>query len=148
MTFALPGAGDPVIVQGITGTYGRLHAELMREYGTNVAAGVTPGKGGQAVGSIPVYDTVREAGEGTGARAAVLFVPAPPLAVLLAAWAVEPAEAPVASLASLRALSAQARLQSPLCPLAGPGNPRRVTPAGRRCARTAWSTTRSTSKSA
>jgi succinyl-CoA synthetase alpha subunit len=79
VSIELPVGGAPVIVQGITGRYGRLHAELMREYGTNVAAGVTPGKGGQAVGAIPVYDTVKEAVEMTGARSSVLFVPAPAL---------------------------------------------------------------------
>ena len=64
------------MVQGMTGTYGRLHTKLMLQYGTNVAAGVTPGKGGQAVEGVPVYDTVAEAMEKTGARASVCFVPA------------------------------------------------------------------------
>lgn len=79
MSFALPGKGDPVIVQGITGRYGSLHAGLMRAYGTRVAAGVTPGKGGMVVEGVPVFDTVKEAVEMTGARASVLFVPAPAL---------------------------------------------------------------------
>ncbi len=79
MTLELPEAGDPVIVQGITGRYGSLHAGLMREYGTKVAGGVTPGKGGQAVEGVPVFDTVREAVEKTGAKASVLLVPAPAL---------------------------------------------------------------------
>ncbi|MDG6975176.1 MAG: succinate--CoA ligase subunit alpha [Nitrososphaerota archaeon] len=64
------------MVQGMTGTYGRLHTKLMLQYGTKVAAGVTPGKGGQAVEGVPVYDTVAEAMEKTGARASVCFVPA------------------------------------------------------------------------
>ncbi|HVC27836.1 MAG TPA: CoA-binding protein [Nitrososphaerales archaeon] len=77
MTFEVPEAGDPVVVQGITGRYGSLHAGLMLRYGTNVAAGVTPGKGGQSVEGIPVFDTVKAAVEETGAKASVLFVPAP-----------------------------------------------------------------------
>lgn len=79
MTFELPKAGDPVILQGITGRYGSLHAGLMLSYGTNIAAGVTPGKGGQIVEGIAVCDTVKEAVEKTGAKASVLFVPAPAL---------------------------------------------------------------------
>ena len=79
MTFELPEEGDPVIVQGITGRYGSLHAGLMLGYGTDVAAGVTPGRGGQVVGGVPVFDTVKEAVERTGARTSVLFVPAPAL---------------------------------------------------------------------
>ncbi len=51
----------------------------MKEYGSRIAAGVTPGKGGQEVGGVPVYDTVKEAAQATGARASVLFVPAPSL---------------------------------------------------------------------
>ncbi len=65
-----------LIVQGITGREGAFHTEQMLEYGANVVAGVTPGKGGQTVCGVPVYDTVREAMEETGANATVLFVPA------------------------------------------------------------------------
>jgi succinyl-CoA synthetase alpha subunit len=71
-----PQMGDPVIVQGITGTYGRLHTKLMLDYGTKVAAGVTPGKGGQTVEGVPVFNAVSEAVEETGARSSVCFVPA------------------------------------------------------------------------
>jgi len=66
-----------VIVQGITGRQGRLHTKLMLEYGTKIVAGVTPGKGGQEVHGIPVYDTVREALENHEANASIIFVPAP-----------------------------------------------------------------------
>ncbi|MHC1581175.1 succinate--CoA ligase subunit alpha [Methanopyrus sp.] len=66
-----------VLVQGITGRHGSFHTRLMLEYGTNVVAGVTPGKGGQEVHGVPVYDTVEEAVEETGAEASVVFVPAP-----------------------------------------------------------------------
>ncbi len=79
MTLVLPEEDEPVIVQGITGKYGRLHAGLMLGYGTRVAAGVTPGKGGQRVEGVPVYDSVSEAVERTGAKASVLMVPAPAL---------------------------------------------------------------------
>lgn len=64
-----------VIVQGITGSMGKVHTELMQKYGTNIVAGVTPGKGGQEVCGVPVYDTVAEAFEKTGANCSVIFVP-------------------------------------------------------------------------
>jgi succinyl-CoA synthetase alpha subunit len=65
-----------VIVQGITGRDGSFHAEAMLEYGTKVAGGVTPGKGGQTVGALPVFNTVKEAVTETGAQCSVIFVPA------------------------------------------------------------------------
>jgi len=66
-----------VVVQGITGHQGTGHARAMREFGTKVVAGVTPGKGGTAVEGVPVFDTVREAVAQTHANASCLFVPAP-----------------------------------------------------------------------
>lgn len=66
-----------VIVQGITGRAARFHTEEMMAYGTRVVAGVSPGKGGEWVFGVPVFDTVKEAAEATGARASVIFVPAP-----------------------------------------------------------------------
>jgi succinyl-CoA synthetase alpha subunit len=72
----LPRNGDPIIVQNITGKYGRFHTRLMLDYGTNIAAGATPGKGGQVVEGVPVFNKVSEAVEKTGARASVIFVPA------------------------------------------------------------------------
>jgi succinyl-CoA synthetase alpha subunit len=72
----LPKEGDAVLVQNMTGKYGRLHTRLMLDYGTNVAAGAAPGKGGQSVEGVPVYDTVAEGVEKTGAKASVCFVPA------------------------------------------------------------------------
>ena len=65
-----------VVVQGLTGREGRFHALRNRDYGTNIVAGVTPGKGGTDVEGIPVFDTVIEAVEATGANASVMFVPA------------------------------------------------------------------------
>jgi succinyl-CoA synthetase alpha subunit len=66
-----------VLVQGITGSAGSFHAKQMLEYGTTVAGGVTPGKGGQTFeGRVPVFDTVAEAKEKTGANASVIYVPA------------------------------------------------------------------------
>ena len=63
------------IVQGITGRDGSFHARQMREYGTDVVGGVTPGKGGTTVGGIPVFNTVQEAVEKTRANASVIYVP-------------------------------------------------------------------------
>ncbi|OYR40937.1 succinate--CoA ligase subunit alpha [Halorubrum sp. Ib24] len=64
-----------VVVQGITGGEGKFHAGQMIEYGTNVVAGAVPGKGGQEVAGVPVYDTVDEAVEAEDADASVVFVP-------------------------------------------------------------------------
>jgi succinyl-CoA synthetase alpha subunit len=66
-----------LIVQGITGAAGMFHARGCREYGTQVVGGVTPGKGGTLVDKIPVFDTVEQAVETTGADATMIFVPAP-----------------------------------------------------------------------
>jgi succinyl-CoA synthetase alpha subunit len=67
----------PVIIQGITGKFGSLHTRLMLEYGTNIVAGVTPGKGGQIFNGIPVYDSVKDAVKEHDAKISVMFVPAP-----------------------------------------------------------------------
>ncbi|NPA32633.1 MAG: succinate--CoA ligase subunit alpha [Aquificae bacterium] len=66
-----------VVVQGITGKEGSFHAKQCKEYGTKIVAGVTPGKGGMEVEGIPVFNTVREAVEETGANCSLIFVPAP-----------------------------------------------------------------------
>jgi succinyl-CoA synthetase alpha subunit len=65
-----------VVVAGITGSEGTFHALRNRSYGTQVVAGVTPGKGGQDVEGIPVFDTVADAVEATGANTSLVFVPA------------------------------------------------------------------------
>ena len=67
----------PVIVQGITGRIGSFHTKEMKEYGTNVVGGVTPGKGGHSEQGVPVFNTVKEAVEKTGATASIVFVPPP-----------------------------------------------------------------------
>ncbi len=66
-----------LLVQGITGKEGTFHAQGCRDYGTQVVAGVTPGKGGQEVDGIPVFDSVAEARQATGANASMIFVPPP-----------------------------------------------------------------------
>jgi len=64
-----------VIVQGITGRDGSFHADQMKKYGTNVVGGVTPGKGGTKVGTVPVFNSMREAVKATGANTSVIYVP-------------------------------------------------------------------------
>jgi succinyl-CoA synthetase alpha subunit len=73
----LVGKETRLVVQGLTGSAGTFHAKQMREYGTNVAGGVTPGKGGLVHEGFPVFDTVREAVRKTGANATVIYVPPP-----------------------------------------------------------------------
>jgi succinyl-CoA synthetase alpha subunit len=71
----LVGAGTRLVVQGITGNEGTFHTRRNRDYGTNVVAGVTPGKGGQDVDGIPVFETVADAVRETGANTSMIFVP-------------------------------------------------------------------------
>jgi succinyl-CoA synthetase alpha subunit len=66
----------PVIIQGITGKFGSFHTQQMLAYGTNIVAGVTPSKGGQKFEQTPIYNTVKEAVDATGAKISVVFVPA------------------------------------------------------------------------
>ncbi len=70
------GKDSKVVVQGITGTQGKFHSKYMRDYGTNIVAGVTPGKGGKEVDGVPVFNTVERAKEETGANTSIIFVPA------------------------------------------------------------------------
>jgi succinyl-CoA synthetase alpha subunit len=65
-----------LVVQGMTGREGLFHTQQMLAYGTKVVAGVTPGKGGEWVEGVPVFDTVKAAAESTGANASIIFVPA------------------------------------------------------------------------
>ena len=64
-----------LLIQGITGSQGKFHGEQMQKYGTKLVGGVTPGKGGQTVLGVPVFDTVKEAVRETGANASVIYVP-------------------------------------------------------------------------
>ena len=66
----------PVIIQGITGNFGSVHTRLMREYGTNIVAGVTPNKGGQSFEGIPVFNSVKDASKNFNAKISGIFVPA------------------------------------------------------------------------
>jgi succinyl-CoA synthetase alpha subunit len=70
-------ADTKVIVQGVTGKQGSYHSKLMLDYGTKIVAGVAPGKGGERVHGVPVYDTVKETIEAYSPDASVIFVPAP-----------------------------------------------------------------------
>ncbi|MBJ2152364.1 MULTISPECIES: succinate--CoA ligase subunit alpha [Pseudomonadota] len=67
----------PVIIQGITGRMAQFHAKEMLDYGTNLVGGVVPGKAGETVHGVPVFDTVKQAVEATGAEASLVFVPPP-----------------------------------------------------------------------
>ncbi len=73
----LVGKETKVLVQGLTGSAGTFHAKQMREYGTAIVGGVTPGKGGLVHEGFPVFDTVAEAVKKTGANATVIYVPPP-----------------------------------------------------------------------
>ena len=73
----LVGKDTRLVVQGITGREGAFHTQQMIDYGTQVVAGVTPGKGGEwAIGNTPVFDTVKEAVDATGANTSIIYVPA------------------------------------------------------------------------
>ena len=67
----------PVLIQGITGKIASFHAREMIDYGTNVVGGVVPGKGGETVHGVPVFDTVKDAADKTGATTSAVFVPPP-----------------------------------------------------------------------
>ncbi len=73
----LVGSDTRLLVQGITGREGEFHTRQMIEYGTKVVAGVTPGRGGSEVAGVPVFNTVPDAVDPTGANAAIIYVPAP-----------------------------------------------------------------------
>ena len=70
-------ADTKLLVQGITGREGQFHTRQCVEYGTNVVAGVTPGKGGQKMDDVPVFNTVKNAVDATGANCSMIFVPPP-----------------------------------------------------------------------
>jgi succinyl-CoA synthetase alpha subunit len=119
-----------LLIQGM-GRMGRLHAKLSIEYGTQVVGGIAPGKGGQVIDGIPVFDTVREAVADTGANASVIFVPPPGAADAV----LEAADAGLALAAcitegipSLDMLRAKRALAGSSMRLIGPNCPGVVTP--------------------
>ena len=128
----LVGNQSRVAVQGITGREGAFHTQQMIDYGTNVVAGVTPGKGGEwAVGNTPVFDTVREAVAATGANVTIIFVPArfAPDAIIEAADAgVELVVCITEGVPALDMVQVRAYLETVPTRLIGPNCPGIITP--------------------
>ena len=127
----LVGKDTKLIVQGITGSAGTFHAKQMREYGTNVVGGVTPGKGGQVHEGFAVFDTVAEAVKKTGANATVIYVPPPGAADAI----LEAAQADIAvivciteGIPTLDMVKAKRALAGSKSTLIGPNCPGIITP--------------------
>ena len=120
-----------VLVQGITGQEGSFQTEICIAYGTNVVAGVTPGRGGQVQGGVPVFDTVREAVDATAANCSLLFVPAPFAAdaILEAAEAALPLIVCIAEgMPTLDMVRVKAHIEGSGSRLIGPNCPGLITP--------------------
>ncbi len=120
-----------VVVQGITGGEGSFHTQQMLDYGTQVVAGVTPGKGGQKFAAVPIFNTLSEAVQQTGANASVIFVPA----AFAADAVMEAAEAGVELVVCITEgipvtdmLSVKEYLQSKKTRMIGPNCPGIITP--------------------
>lgn len=120
-----------LIVQGITGQAGGFHTKQCKEYGTNIVGGVTPGKGGEAFEGIPIFDSVEEAVEKTGANATMIYVP-PPFA---ADAIIEAADAGVATIVCitegipvLDMVTVKSFLKTTKSVLVGPNCPGIITP--------------------
>jgi succinyl-CoA synthetase alpha subunit len=117
-----------LICQGITGRAGAFHAEQCQAYGTNLVGGTTPGRGGTKTLGVPVFDTVRDAVQATGANASIIFVPPPfaadaimeaadaGIAVIVAITEGIPVVDMVRAMAYLKAHRPEARLIGPNCP--------------------------------
>lgn len=120
-----------VVVQGLTGREGSFHAGQCREYGTKIVAGVTPGKGGQDVDSVPVFNTVRDAVDQTGANTSLIFVPP----AFAADAILEAADAGISLIVCITEgipvhdmLKAYNYIQTTNCRLIGPNCPGIITP--------------------
>jgi succinyl-CoA synthetase alpha subunit len=128
----LVGKDTRLAVQGITGREGAFHTQQMIEYGTRVVAGVTPGKGGEwAIGNTPVFDTVKEAVEATGANTTIIYVPArfAPDAILEAADAgIELVVCITENIPALDMVKVRAYLDTMPTRLIGPNCPGLITP--------------------
>jgi succinyl-CoA synthetase alpha subunit len=123
--------GTRIICQGLTGRQGLFHAQQCLEYGTQIVAGVTPGRGGESHLGVPVYDTMPEAAKATGAAVSVIFVPAPAAADAILAAADAGMELvvcitegiPVQDMVKVKAV-----LRDYRCRLIGPNCPGIITP--------------------
>ena len=127
----LAGKQTRVVVQGLTGAAGSFHAKQMRDYGTAVVGGVTPGKGGTVFEGFPIYDTVAQAVKATGANASVIFVP--PFgsadAILEAAGAgIDLIVCITEGIPVLDMVRAKRALEGKSCRLVGPNCPGVITP--------------------
>jgi succinyl-CoA synthetase alpha subunit len=127
----LAGSQTRVVVQGLTGAAGSFHAKQMRDYGTAIVGGVTPGKGGTVVEGFPIYDTVAQAVKATGANASVIFVP--PFgsadAILEAAGAgIDLIVCITEGIPVLDMVRAKRALEGKSCRLVGPNCPGVITP--------------------
>ncbi|MDH3420058.1 MAG: succinate--CoA ligase subunit alpha [Gammaproteobacteria bacterium] len=129
----LVNADSKILCQGITGQQGSFHTEQCLEYGTQIVGGVTPGRGGQEHLGLPVFDTVREAVDATGATVSMIYVPAPFAADAILEGADAGLElivcitegVPVLDMVRVKAVLATER-----CRLIGPNCPGIITPAG------------------
>jgi len=120
-----------VICQGLTGRQGSFHAEQCLEYGTQIVAGVTPGRGGETHLGLPVYDTMPEAVDATGAEVSVIFVPAPGAADAIVAAADAGVKLVVCiteGIPVLDMVKVKAVLRDYECRLIGPNCPGIITP--------------------
>ena len=129
----LVNADSKIICQGITGQQGSFHTEQCLEYGTQIVGGVTPGRGGQEHLSLPVFDTVREAVDATGATVSMIYVPAPFAADAILEGADAGLELIVCITEGVPVLDmvrVKAALATEPCRLIGPNCPGIITPAG------------------
>ena len=120
-----------VVVQGITGKEGSFHARACAEYGTKVVAGVTPGKGGQKMDEVPVFNTVAQAVAGTGANTSLIFVPpafAADAILESAAAGVKVAVCITEGIPTLDMVRVMAALKDSGCRLIGPNCPGIISP--------------------